>query len=145
MSEEKFLYLGSSIENIEKTKSVILAMNRKGWKITHDWTVHGIIEDDYLLPSVAVAMIEGVRRAHIVGILLPGGRGTHVELGAALIVGKPVVIFADNFELLKSGGNSGRPSTFYRHPLVHVVKTQDQFMDVTDLLYEARSRHTVAA
>jgi nucleoside 2-deoxyribosyltransferase len=43
--------------------------------------------------------MNGVRKSDIVIVLLPGGRGTHVELGAALALEKRVYIWAETDEL----------------------------------------------
>lgn len=135
--KERRMYLGSSIDNIEKTKLLIHSLGRHNWRITHDWTIQGVIEQDHLLSAHAIAMLHGVMRADVVGIILPGGRGTHVELGAAIATNKPCILFADNFELLKGKGTSGRVSCFYRHPLVHTVGTQDEFIQIADLLFQS--------
>jgi hypothetical protein len=63
---------------------------------------------------VARREILGVVEADIVIVLLPGGRGTHAELGAALALAKPVALHTND-----SGIFVG-PETcaFYHHPCV---------------------------
>jgi nucleoside 2-deoxyribosyltransferase len=44
--------------------------------------------------KIALAELAGVREADVLIVLLPGGYGTHVEIGAALGLGKPVILHA---------------------------------------------------
>ena len=44
--------------------------------------------------DTALAEIAAVREADVLVVLLPGGYGTHVEIGAALALGKPVILHA---------------------------------------------------
>lgn len=48
--------------------------------------------DDAKRARVAELEIDGVRKAEAVVMLLPGGRGAHAELGAALALNKRVVM-----------------------------------------------------
>ena len=52
--------------------------------------------------DLAVAEITGIRHADVMIVILPGGRGTHVEIGAALAMGKPVIIHAPNRKILET-------------------------------------------
>ena len=61
--------------------------------------------------------IEAIRNADVLIVLLPGGLGTHVEIGAALALGKPVILHAPNRETL----NDPYPYIFHYHPGVRLV------------------------
>lgn len=93
-------YIASKLENAELVSSVAEVLKSLGWKHTYDWTVHGSVqgEGEARLTEVAEYELNGVRKADIVIVLLPGGRGTHVELGAALALGKRVYIWAETNE-----------------------------------------------
>ena len=93
-------YIASRLENAELVSSVAEALKSLGWKHTYDWTVHGSVqgEGEARLTEVAEYELNGVRNADIVIVLLPGGRGSHVELGAALALGKRVYIWAESNE-----------------------------------------------
>jgi predicted Rossmann-fold nucleotide-binding protein len=49
--------------------------------------------------------------------LLPGGYGTHVEIGAALALGKPVILHAPDQKSL----NTPYPCVFHYHPGVKLL------------------------
>jgi hypothetical protein len=87
-----------------------------GHEIAYDWTTHGPVwrSGVKVIADTAVAEIEGVRRADFVVVILPGGRGTHAELGMALAFGKPTLIASAGGAML-----SACPETcaFYWHPL----------------------------
>lgn len=69
-----------------------------GHVITYDWTLHGSVQGqgEARLRQVATNELNGVRDADLVVVLLPGGRGTHAELGMANVLGKPVILFSDS-------------------------------------------------
>jgi nucleoside 2-deoxyribosyltransferase len=51
--------------------------------------------------TIALAELAGIREADVLLVLLPGGCGTHVEIGAALALGKPVIIHAPDRATLR--------------------------------------------
>ena len=65
-------------------------------EITFDWTRHlttGKIDRTQLeLFKLGESMKLGVDAADYVVVILPGGRGTHVELGMAIIADKPIFL-----------------------------------------------------
>jgi nucleoside 2-deoxyribosyltransferase len=91
------IYIASRLENFLQVQAVRDALAAAGHTITYDWTLHGSVKDDgeARLREVALLELNGVRDADLVVVLLPGGRGTHAELGAANILGKPVILFSD--------------------------------------------------
>ncbi len=101
----KRFYIASKLENAAQVKQLAEELKSVGWEHTYDWTVHGSVqkESEKRLAEVAVNGIEGVIKADYTIALLPGGRGTHTELGAA-IVGKgwneesKIIIWAESNE-----------------------------------------------
>jgi hypothetical protein len=106
-------YLASSIENISNAAKVINYLTWKDWRITYDWTDHGPVERAERMKQVSRCEIDGVAMADVFFLLLPGRRGSHVELGAALALRKPVVILSPFQDLLFQGE---LPFPFYWHP-----------------------------
>lgn len=100
-------YIASKLENAENVKKLAEVLKARGWTHTYDWTVHGSVqkEGEQRLKEVARNELNGVIDADIVIVLLPGGRGTHAELGAASALHKPVFIYACNESVFLQNGN----------------------------------------
>lgn len=91
-------YVASTLTNAGEAQAVAEALEQDGWSITYKWWTHGSVqaEGDDRIREVATAEMGGVVAADLVVVVLPGGRGTHVELGMALAApGRPraVLIF----------------------------------------------------
>lgn len=104
-----YFYLSSAWENRDMVREAARFLQDKGHVWTFDWTVCGTPNDVY--PRIIAEEIEAVRRADVFIALLPGGKGTHVELGAALASGKPVYLWAAKWDEIV-------PTLAYVHPLV---------------------------
>lgn len=99
-----------------------------GHEITFDWTKQGAawLRGIDAIREVAELEANGVLDADIVIVLWPGGRGTHVELGMAIAAGKRVLMFSPIEE-----HHTASPETcaFYHHPLVELVRGEDELID----------------
>lgn len=115
-------YVATGLENASKAWLVCNFLTTHGHNITYNWMRHGSVqdEDDERIAQVAKAELCGVRDADFVVVLLPGGRGTHTELGAALALGKPVLLYASEDSDLIS---DGRICSFYLAPGVRLSKS----------------------
>lgn len=108
------LYVATSFDRAQKAKAVMTAAEEQGHVITFDWTEYKPLVDDGWEPDpeqaegIAVEEVDGVLSAEGLIVLLPGGRGTHAELGAALSNRIPVVLF----------GDTKRDCIFYQHPMI---------------------------
>jgi hypothetical protein len=100
-------YIATRLERTGDHKALARELVQAGHAITYDWTVHGSVQGPQRIREVAQAELAGIKAADVVIVLLPGGRGTHAELGMALALGKPVIILGD----LKDTG--GRHCAFY--------------------------------
>ena len=91
-------YIASKLESAARVRELAEKLKSWGWQHTYDWTTHGSVQSEgqERLIEVAENEIQGVREADVVIVLLPGGRGTHAELGAANILRKPVFIWAES-------------------------------------------------
>lgn len=112
-------YIACRIEHAANHNLVRDALAERGHDITYDWTAHGHVWSRGLdeLQRVASAEILGVAGASFVVALLPGagGKGTHVEIGAALALDKPVFMHSYTPDV----HFAAHPDTcaFYHHPL----------------------------
>lgn len=131
-------YIASKLENAETVKRVAAVLKAAGHEQTYDWTVHGSVqcEGKDRLTEVAGNECKGVIDADMVIVILPGGRGTHTELGIGLGAGKGrIVICAENDELFQQ---DERTCTFYwDYCVTRVVGTMDEWLE--KLLIMARA------
>jgi nucleoside 2-deoxyribosyltransferase len=96
-------YIASSLDNAEAVRQLACTLRARGHVHTYDWTTHGAVfkpsaepEDNVAaMRDVARSEMKGVTTADVVIVLLPGGRGTHVEMGGALAAGKRVLVVGD--------------------------------------------------
>ena len=112
-------YIATSFHNKEAHKECRRLFDSMGYELTFDWTVYPFIPDPYVMNVVAEKEIDAVKAADFIVVLLPGGRGTHTELGAALALDKPVFIVAPHPQQLLD--SQGLPAPFYYHSSVQVV------------------------
>lgn len=80
-------------------------LNELGHEITYDWTTHGSVRETTTerLAQVARAELEAIREADFVVVLLPGGKGTHTELGFSLAAQKKVFLHSEELTLFSPG------------------------------------------
>lgn len=119
----KTFYVGTLLARRQIAREVAAKLIEAGFKQTFDWTK---VDDLTARPlgdaergAVAVSEIDGVKAADFGVILLPGGRGTHAELGATLALGKHVYLHA--FDDVHFIGRDAYICAFYEHPLVTIV------------------------
>lgn len=127
-------YIASKLENAEAVSKLASLLKRRGWVQTYDWTKHGSVQGCSMgrIKEVAELELKGVIDADIVIVMLPGGNGTHAELGAANALGKKVFLYDPTGEHL-AGAQNGRTCTFYWNSNITQV-TGDPFFLVNMLL-----------
>jgi nucleoside 2-deoxyribosyltransferase len=110
-------YIASRLENAPQVRAVRDALAHRGWRFTYDWTLHGAVRSQGtgVMRRVAYDELMGVKRADVVLGLLPGGRGTHVEIGAAIAFGAQVVLYSPDIKLFELGEET---CAFYHHERV---------------------------
>ena len=116
-------YIATSLSRAQDHNTIRDTLIALGHEITYDWTTHGDkpkFASLSALTHVALVEIEGVATADILVVLLPGGGGTHVELGVALSKGIQVIIHSEDPTLFQLGKQT---KAFYHHPLVTQVVT----------------------
>lgn len=91
------------------------ALSICGHEITYDWTLHGSVKSvsKERLREVAALELDGVSKADFVVVLLPGGYGTHIELGFSIATGKKIFLHCEDPLVFELGPQT---NVFYHHP-----------------------------
>ncbi len=112
-------YIASGLENRERVKTVADKLTALGHTLSYDWTEHGDVRDKGLdvLTGIATSEAFAVIDSDCVLILLPGGKGTHTELGLALAsrANKRILLWSETGMEFHSDKNT---CAFYHHPSV---------------------------
>lgn len=90
-------------------------LKKFGHEIAYDWTVQGSLKSisKERLQEVALLELNGISISEFVVVLLPGGKGTHLELGFAIAKGKKVFLHTEDATLFDLGPQT---NAFYHHP-----------------------------
>lgn len=129
------IYIATTLSNAPRAQALAEWLATHGAYVTYDWMSHGA--QGHMgaghLANIAAKELAGVAEADAVIVLLPGGRGTHVEMGAALALGKRVVIIDEPGGSLDVGPTT---CSFYALPQVCAVDGRFEDCDATllDLL-----------
>ncbi len=113
------IYIATTLSNAKQHNALRDYLADSGVELTYDWTIQGSVaaESEKEIEAVAVDEVHAVQQAEAVVMLISAKRGTHVELGMALALNKPVVFYGDP-------DWTGNLCVFYYHPLVHLVDPQ---------------------
>ncbi len=108
-------YIATSLSRIAAHNVVRDTLKTWGHEISYDWTVHGSVKSisKERLKEVATLELGGVAEADFIVVLLPGGSGTHLELGFALAKGKTVFLHSEDALVFELGPQT---NAFYHHP-----------------------------
>lgn len=112
-------YIASRLENADQVRYLRDRLTANGWVCTYDWTKHGSVQREAasVIGAVAEAEARGVAEADIVIVLLPGGRGTHCEIGMGIALEKAVFLVSFSEEAQAADfGTEGTTCAFYHHP-----------------------------
>jgi hypothetical protein len=141
----KKYYIASKLENHAQVRELKAILDQSGWEHTYDWTVHGSVQSEGAerIAEVASAEAEGVCYADAIIVLLPGGRGTHAELGMAIgqthlgremeaagivaEVERRICIYSPDPD--KDFGTGGTTCAFYHHPYVERFTSIPEMID----------------
>lgn len=128
-------YIATGIPRVADQQALAASLAELGVELTFDWTRHGTLAGNPR-DEVAVTEIKAVMAADFLVVLLPGGRGTHAELGAALASDKTVFLHATDESVLLGGDTY--TCVFYHHPSVHQVfgSMDDLVKYIHDWMYE---------
>lgn len=133
------IYVASGLEQLERVSELITTMKFAGYEVTYDWTKHGPLQDrSDMWASVGQAELSGVLRADVLIALLPGGRGTHFEMGAAVMSGKRVIVVGHDPAF------QTRTCLFYHHPSVtRIPKVEDVWAELQKITDVSRIRRVI--
>jgi nucleoside 2-deoxyribosyltransferase len=120
-------YLSTRKDCSAQAVVLVEALEAQGWERTLDWTDQNNVGPDGYADT-ALAEIAAVREADVLVVLLPGGYGTHVEIGAALALGKPVILHAPDRKTL----DTPYPCVFHYHPQVKLLVSE--VLDLDEVL-----------
>lgn len=122
-------YIASSLKNIKQVRDVSNKLKNFGFIHTYDWTVNENVSTLEELRVIGEKEKNAVIEADIVVVLLPAGKGSHIELGIAIGNGKQVYLYSPNNEI----DNIKTTSTFYH--LTEIEKcygTLDELVEIID-------------
>jgi nucleoside 2-deoxyribosyltransferase len=112
----KRFFLSTRKDRATEANAISAALETHGWVRTFVWSaVEGADTDQR--SAMAIADLQGVCDADVLIVLLPGGYGTHVEIGAALALNKPVILHSPDRQTLERP----YPCVFHYHPEVTLL------------------------
>lgn len=110
---EKF-YVASGFNNVSIVRLVSNQLKNRGYIQTYDWTRNERASSFEELEQVGQDERKAVIDADFIIVILPAGKGSHIELGIALGQGKKIYVYSPNDEI----NNFETTSTFYHLPEV---------------------------
>jgi len=116
-------YVASGLENAIAAKTMMARLRSRGWEITYDWTEHGSVQSQGIdkITEVADKEVSGAMSADLILAILPGGRGTHVEIGMGIAAGAAVIVYDPTQWASKKDGTCA----FYHASDVFFIETED--------------------
>lgn len=122
-------YIASSFKNIESVRYVSENLKNRGYIHTYDWTVNENATTLEELKIIGEKEKTAVIEADFVVVILPAGKGSHIELGIAIGNGKNIYLYSPNKEI----DNIETTSTFYHLPEIEkYFGTLDELVEIID-------------
>ncbi|MEK3981667.1 nucleoside 2-deoxyribosyltransferase [Psychrobacillus sp. FSL K6-2836] len=122
-------YIASSFKNIDMVRNVSEKLKNKGYILVYDWTVNENVTTLEELRVIGEKEKTAVIEADVVVVLLPAGKGSHIELGIAIGNGKKIYLYSPNKEI----DNIETTSTFYHLPEIEkCFGTLDELVEIID-------------
>ena len=107
-------YIASSFSNKDQVRLVSEQLKLNGFIHTYDWTKNEKASKLEDLQKIGQKEKDAIIDSDIVIVLLPGGKGSHVELGLALGLNKRLIIHSPKGEV----HDFALTTTFYHLPEV---------------------------
>lgn len=115
-------YISTGIVHLERAAELAAVLEKRGHELTYDWMASGDIrrEGGVRMSEVAFNELRAVRDAELVVVLLPGGKGTHVELGQAIATrgNKRIIVWSEHGDEFSF---DERTCVFYFHSCIERV------------------------
>lgn len=105
----KKFYVASSFKNIDTVRYVSNELINRGYIQTYDWTQNDRATSVKELKEIGQQERNAVLKSDFIIVLLPAGKGSHIEFGIALGQGKRIYLYSQNGEVNKFETTS----TFY--------------------------------
>jgi nucleoside 2-deoxyribosyltransferase len=129
-------YIGSGFANIHQVRELAAFLKEQGFHQTYDWTANSRAADAGELRAIGEAEFAAVKEADFVAIILPAGKGSHIELGLALGFGKRVYLYsAKNLK-----DDPAEASTFYF--IQNVTQINGMFEELKQEIIKAECLYT---
>jgi nucleoside 2-deoxyribosyltransferase len=112
----KNFYIATAKNREDQANALADILRVRGWRRSFTWSAQdGASTQTH--SEIAKQEIDAIRSSDVLIVLLPGGYGTHVEIGAALALGKPVILHAPDRTTLANP----YPCVFHYHPDVTLI------------------------
>lgn len=110
----KKVYVASGLRNYERVQKIQNRLRACGLEVAFDWAYRyeNGLDDD----TVCRQEIQAVKSTDALLLVMPGKRGSHVEMGVAIGAEKPVVVLNEE---------AGDDIQFYSIPGVSLVRSED--------------------
>lgn len=119
-------YIASSLLNKQAVNYVSDKLIEAGCVHTYDWTKNNRAMTLDELKVIGEAEKNAILACDVIVILLPGGKGSHIELGIAIGQGKKIFLYSAD----KKVNDLDTTSTFYHLPEVEqVIGTLDELVE----------------
>lgn len=117
-------YIGSGFKNCELVNYYSKKLEENKWENTYNWT-ENINKDITIEDLKEISKLEqkGISDSDVVIILLPAGRGTHIELGMSIALNKKIFLCTNN----KEEFSIENTVAFYQIPsIIKLIGTADE-------------------
>lgn len=102
-------YIASSFRNITDVRFISDRLIQQGHQLTYDWTRSERVETATELNRIGQLELDAVQASDYLILILPAGKGSHVELGIALAKQLPIFLCMTD----ATGWTGPEASTFY--------------------------------
>ncbi|MCA1054062.1 nucleoside 2-deoxyribosyltransferase [Rossellomorea aquimaris] len=122
----KSFYIASSFSNKEAVRYVRDQLTQKGFVHTYDWTINERAATMEELEKIGQQERKAVMEADVVIVLLPAGKGSHIEFGIALGFGKTIYLHSPDERI----NQFETTTTFYHVPeVVKCIGSIDELIE----------------
>ncbi|QNR21163.1 group-specific protein [Exiguobacterium sp. Helios] len=130
-------YTASSFRNIEDVRFINDQLIKQGHHLTYDWTQSERVDTPAALQRIGQLELDAVRAIDCMILVLPAGKGSHVELGIALASQIPIFLCMTD-ETCWTGPEA---STFYH--IDGIMKCIGPPQDWVQTILDAMNEQTV--